>query len=117
MQAGTVNFSGWNGWGYIKSYGIIPASDPLYRAKWERAKQLGLVLSPTLRGDRNWLNDNPKNGVKILSAAVAPFTRYFKSTNEIDIRTRRSGKKLREPAALGATAPQWEYSRHTRAQR
>ena len=93
--------------GIYKSYGSYPGFDPLYRAKWERAKQLGLVLFADSSGDSNWLNDNPKNGQDFI-AAVAPFTRYFKSTNEIDIRSEAQWQKLREPAHWVQRA-QWEY--------
>jgi hypothetical protein len=93
--------------GIYKSYGSYPGFDPQYRAKWEHAKQLGLVLFADSSGDSTWLNDNPKDGQNFIDTA-AVFTRYFKSTNEIDIRREAEWKKLREPAHWVQRA-KWEY--------
>jgi len=93
--------------GIYKSYGSYPGFDSQYRAKWERAKQRGLVLFADSSGDSNWLNDNLKDGQDFIAAAV-PFTRFFKSTNEIDIRSEAGWQKLRDPAHWVQRA-QWEY--------
>jgi len=93
--------------GIYKSYGSYPGFDPQYRAKWERAKQLGLVLFADSSGDSTWLNDNPADGQNFINTASA-FTRFFKSTNEIDIRLDAEWQKLREPAHWVQRA-KWEY--------
>ncbi|MFI3184547.1 MAG: hypothetical protein QX198_01035 [Methylococcaceae bacterium] len=93
--------------GVYKSFGSYPGFDPQYQAKWEQAKKLGLVLFADSSGDSNWLNDNPKDGQAFIAAAV-PFTRYFKATNEIDIRNEAAWQKLREPAHWVQRA-HWEY--------
>jgi len=93
--------------GIYKSYGSYPGFDPQYQAKWARAKQLGLVLFADSSGDSNWLNDNPKDGQNFIDTA-AVFTRYFKSTNEIDIRPEAEWQKLRDPAHWVQRA-KWEY--------
>jgi len=93
--------------GIYKSYGSYPGFEPQYLAKWERAKQLGLVLFADSSGDSNWLNDNPADGKSFISTA-APFTQFFKSTNEIDIRHEAEWQKLREPAHWVQRA-KWEY--------
>lgn len=93
--------------GIYKSYGSYPGFDPQYRAKWEKAKQLGLVLFADSSGDSSWLNDNRADGEKFINSAAA-FTRYFKSTNEIDIRRETEWQKLREPAHWVERA-KWEY--------
>jgi len=48
--------------GIYKSYGSYPGFEAQYRPKWERAKQLGLVLFADSSGDSNWLNDNQADG-------------------------------------------------------
>jgi hypothetical protein len=93
--------------GIYKSYGSYPGFDPQYRAQWERAKQLGLVLFADSSGDSNWLNDNPADGQDFIKTASA-FTRFFKSTNEIDIRSEAQWQKLREPEHWVQRA-KWEY--------
>jgi hypothetical protein len=93
--------------GIFKSYGSYPGFDPQYRAKWERAKQLGLVLFADSSGDSNWLNDNRADGQHFIDTATS-FTRFFKSTNEIDIRSEPEWQKLREPEHWLERA-QWEY--------
>ncbi|MDD5034293.1 MAG: hypothetical protein PHE55_06005, partial [Methylococcaceae bacterium] len=93
--------------GIYKSYGSYPGFDPQYRSKWERAKQLGLILFADSSGDSTWLNDDPEQGRNFIEAA-APFTRFFKSTNEIDIRREAEWQKLRDPAHWVQRA-QWEY--------
>ncbi|HEY8158848.1 MAG TPA: hypothetical protein VIF10_09110 [Methylobacter sp.] len=93
--------------GIYQSYGSYPGFDPQYRAKWEKAKQLGLVLLADSSGDSSWLNDNPADGQSFINAASA-FTRYFKSTNEIDIRREAEWQKLREPVHWVERA-KWEY--------
>ena len=96
MQEGGY-FSWLERMGIYQSYGSYPGFDPQYRAKWEKAKQLGLVLFADSSGDSVWLNDNPADGQNFINAASA-FTRYFKATNEIDIRREAEWQKLREPA-------------------
>lgn len=90
-----------------KSYGSYPGFDAQYQAQWERAKQLGLVLFADSSGDSAWLNDNPVDGQNFINTA-AEFTRYFKATNEIDIRNEPEWQKLRDPAHWVERA-QWEY--------
>jgi hypothetical protein len=93
--------------GIYKSYGSYPGFDPQYQTKWQQAKQLGLQLFADSAGDSNWLNDNPKDGRNFIEAA-APFTRFFKSSNEIDIRLEPEWRKLRDPAHWVERA-KWEY--------
>jgi hypothetical protein len=93
--------------GIYKSYGSYPGFDQQYRAKWERAKQLGLVLFADSSGDSNWLNDNKADGQNFINTA-APFTRFFKSTNEIDTRSGPDWQKLRDPTHW-VERTQWEY--------
>lgn len=93
--------------GIFKSYGSYPGFDPQYKAKWEQAKQLGLVLFADSSGDSSWLNDNQADGQSFINAASA-FTRYFKATNEIDIRNEPEWQKLREPSHWVQRA-KWEY--------
>jgi hypothetical protein len=93
--------------GIYQSYGSYPGFDSQYRTKWEKAKQLGLVLFADSSGDSSWLNDNPADGQNFTNAASA-FTRYFKATNEIDIRHEAEWQKLREPAHWVERA-KWEY--------
>jgi hypothetical protein len=93
--------------GIYKSYGSYPGFDPQYRAQWERAKQLGLVMFADSSGDSNWLNDNPAEGQAFIKTASS-FTRFFKATNEIDIRSEAQWQKLRDPEHWVQRA-QWEY--------
>ncbi|MDP1774656.1 MAG: hypothetical protein Q8L15_20505 [Methylobacter sp.] len=93
--------------GIYKSFGSYPGFDQQYRAKWGRAKQLGLVLFADSSGDSTWLNDNQADGQNFINTASA-FTRFFKSTNEIDIRSDAEWQKLREPAHWVQRA-KWEY--------
>ena len=93
--------------GIFKSYGSYPGFEPQYKAKWELAKKRGLVLFADSSGDSDWLNDNPKDGENFINTA-AKFTRYFKATNEIDIRTEPQWQKLREPLHWVERA-KWEY--------
>ncbi|MGJ0483565.1 MAG: hypothetical protein ACR65R_03395 [Methylomicrobium sp.] len=83
--------------GIYRSYGSYPGFDPQYRTQWEQAKKRGLVLFADSSGDSSWLNDNPADGQKFVNAA-GEFTRFFKSTNEIDIRGEPEWQKLREPS-------------------
>ncbi|MGZ4954053.1 MAG: hypothetical protein ACXV8Q_02985 [Methylobacter sp.] len=106
MQEGGY-FSWLERMGIYKSYGSYPGFDPQYRVKWERAKQRGLVLFADSSGDSAWLNDNPADGQNFINTASA-FTRFFKSTNEIDIRSEAEWQKLREPAHWVERA-KWEY--------
>ncbi|WP_374089809.1 hypothetical protein [Methylomicrobium lacus] len=99
--------------GIYKSYGSYPGFDPQYRAQWERAKQRGLVLFADSSGDSSWLNDNPADGQKFIDTAAA-FTRFFKATNEIDIRREPEWQKLREPAHWVERA-KWEFEQAHKA--
>jgi hypothetical protein len=99
--------------GIYRSYGTYPGFDPQYRAKWEQAKKRGLALFADSSGDSSWLNDNPEDGRKFISAA-APFTRFFKSTNEIDIRPEAEWQKLRNPGHWVQRA-KWEYEQAHKA--
>lgn len=83
--------------GIFNSYGSYPGFDVEYQAKWQQAQQLGLQLFADSAGDSNWLNDQPEAGRNFINAA-AGFTRYFKASNEIDIRHDAEWQKLREPA-------------------
>ncbi|MDD2659392.1 MAG: hypothetical protein PHY54_06905 [Methylococcales bacterium] len=99
--------------GIYKSYGSYPGFEAQYQAKWERAKQLGLVMFADSSGDSNWLNDNQKDGQNFIKTAAA-FTRFFKSANEIDIRSEPEWQKLREPAHWVERA-KWEYEQAHKA--
>lgn len=93
--------------GIYRSYGSYPGFKPEYRANWESAKKRGLVLFADSSGDSNWLNDNPKDSEVFFKTAAA-YTRYFKATNEIDIRAEPQWRKLREPSHWVQRA-KWEY--------
>lgn len=101
--------------GIYKSYGSYPGFDQQYRAKWEQAKQRGLVLFADSSGDSSWLNDNPKDGQQFFAEA-APFSRFFKASNEIDIRREPEWQKLREPAHWVERA-KWEYEQAHKVRR
>ena len=93
--------------GVFKSYGSYPGFDPQYQPKWERAKQQGLVFFADSSGDSSWLNDNPADGQKFINSAAA-YTRFFKATNEIDIRREPEWQNLRNPEHWVQRA-KWEY--------
>ncbi|MDD1620586.1 MAG: hypothetical protein LUQ11_03820 [Methylococcaceae bacterium] len=93
--------------GIYKSYGSYPGFDAQYQAKWQLAKQRNLQLFADSAGDSNWLNDNPKDGQKFIDEA-ALYTRFFKSSNEIDIRREPEWQKLRDPVHWVERA-KWEY--------
>jgi hypothetical protein len=93
--------------GIYKSYGSYPGFETQYQAKWEEAKKRGIVLFADSSGDSNWLNDNPEDGENFIGKA-SKFTRFFKATNEIDIRTEPQWQKLREPKHWVERA-KWEY--------
>jgi hypothetical protein len=99
--------------GIFRSYGAYPGFEPVHRAKWELAKRRGLVFFGDSSGDSHWLNDNPEDGGKFV-AALAPFTRFFKATNEIDIRREGDFRKLRDPEHW-VRRVQWEYEAVHRA--
>ncbi|MEC4750305.1 hypothetical protein [Methylomicrobium sp. Wu6] len=99
--------------GIYQSYGSYPGFDPQYRPQWERAKQRDLRLFADASGDSFWLNDNPADGQKFINAA-AEFTRFFKSTNEIDIRREGEWQKLREPSHWVERA-KWEFEQAHKA--
>lgn len=83
--------------GIFRSLGSYPGFDPQYRSLWEQAKQRGLDLFADSSGDSHWLNDKPEDGRRFVDSA-AGFTRFFKASNEIDIRHEPEWQKLREPA-------------------
>jgi hypothetical protein len=93
--------------GIFRSYGSYPGFDAQYRPLWEQAKQRGLQLFADSSGDSNWLNDKPGDGQNFINSAAA-YTRFFKATNEIDIRHEADWQKLREPAHWLERA-KWEY--------
>ncbi|WP_026602169.1 hypothetical protein [Methylomonas sp. 11b] len=93
--------------GIFRSYGSYPGFDPEYKPLWNQAKQRGLQLFADSSGDSNWLNDQPTDGQNFINSAAA-YTRYFKATNEIDIRHEADWQKLREPAHWVERA-KWEY--------
>lgn len=82
--------------GIFRSLGSYPGFDSQYRPLWEQAKQRGLELFADSAGDSHWLNDKPEDGRRFVDAA-AGFTRFFKASNEIDIRHEPEWQKLREP--------------------
>lgn len=83
--------------GIFNSYGSYPGFDSQYQAQWQQAQQAGLQLFADSAGDSHWLNDQPADGRNFINAA-AGFTRYFKASNEIDIRHEAEWQTLREPA-------------------
>ncbi|CAD6881292.1 hypothetical protein [Methylomonas albis] len=93
--------------GIFRSYGSYPGFDPEYKPLWEQAKQRGVQVFADSSGDSNWLNDKPTDGQHFINSAAA-YTRYFKATNEIDIRQEADWQKLREPAHWVERA-KWEY--------
>lgn len=93
--------------GIYRSYGSYPGFDEQYRPLWEQAKQRGLQLFADSGGDSHWLNDNPGDGQHFIDVS-ANFTRFFKASNEIDIRHEADWQKLREPAHWVERA-KWEY--------
>ncbi len=93
--------------GIYRSYGAYPGFSSARQAKWELAKQRGLILFADSAGDSDWLNDKPEDGRKFIDA-LAPFTRYFKASNEIDTRREAKFQKLRDPEHWVRRA-QWEY--------
>lgn len=110
---------GYFGWlermGIYKSYGSYPGFQPEHQAKWERAKSRGLVFFGDTSGDSHWLNDKPEDGRAFIEKASA-YTRFFKATNEIDIRREGEWQKLRDPAHWVERA-KWEYEAVHRARK
>ncbi|MCQ8104720.1 hypothetical protein NP590_11440 [Methylomonas sp. SURF-2] len=82
--------------GIFNSYGSYPGFDSQYLPQWQQARQLGLQLFADSAGDSHWLNDEMEAGRNFIDAA-AGFTRYFKASNEIDIRHEAEWQTLREP--------------------
>jgi len=99
--------------GIYKTVGSYPGFDPQYQPQWQQAKQRGLVFFADSSGDSSWLNDNPADGRKFINTA-AEFTRFFKATNEIDIRHELEWQKLRDPAHWVERA-KWEYEQAHKA--
>lgn len=89
--------------GIFKSYGSYPGFDAQYLSKWQQAQQRGLLLFADASGDSVWLNDKPEDGQAFINAASS-YSRFFKSSNEIDIRHEAEWQKLREPAHWVARA-------------
>ncbi|MDP3332729.1 MAG: hypothetical protein Q8Q40_13350 [Methylococcaceae bacterium] len=99
--------------GIYKTVGSYPGFDPQYQSQWQQAKQRGLIFFADSSGDSSWLNDNPADGQKFINTA-AEFTRFFKATNEIDIRNEPEWQKLRDPAHWIERA-KWEYEQAHKA--
>lgn len=93
--------------GIYKGLGSYPGFSEGYRAKWDRAKQLGLVLFADSSGDNYSLNDNPTQGQDFIKK-TAIYTRFFKATNEIDIRQGTQWQILKDPFHWVQRA-KWEY--------
>jgi hypothetical protein len=93
--------------GIYKSYGAYPGLKSEFQPKWEEAKRRGIVLFADTSGDSHWLNDKPRDGRTFIET-VAPYTRFFKATNEIDIRGQGEWQKLRDPEHWVKRA-KWEY--------
>ena len=93
--------------GIYKSYGSYPGFAPEYQAKFEQAKTRGISVFADSSGDSNWLNDKQKDGEAFINKA-AKYTRYFKSTNEIDIRLEPQWQALRDPSHWVQRA-KWEF--------
>jgi hypothetical protein len=101
--------------GIFKSLGSYPGSGPEFQAQWENARQRGIVLFADTSGDSSWLNDKPVDGQKFVDT-VAAYTRFFKATNEIDIRGEKEWQGLRDPGHWVARA-RWEHEAVHRARR
>jgi hypothetical protein len=93
--------------GVFKSYGSYPGFEPSHKALWDEARRKGLVLFADTAGDSHWLNDQEADGRRYIDT-VAPYTRYFKASNEIDIRREGEWKNLRDPAHWVRRA-RWEH--------
>ncbi|MEX0777671.1 MAG: hypothetical protein WD042_18350 [Phycisphaeraceae bacterium] len=93
--------------GIYKNLGSAPGYEERHRLMWEAAKDCGIVLFADSLGDSGWLNDSPE-AARQFFAAVAPYTRYFKSANEIDSHPTQQMKKVRNPQQWVARA-KWEY--------
>lgn len=83
--------------GVFQSYGSYPGFETPHKALWEDARQRGLTLFADTAGDSHWLNDKEEEGRRYIETA-APYTRYFKASNEIDIRREAEWQTLRESA-------------------
>lgn len=95
--------------GLFRSYGSYPGFEAGYRALWESAQKRGLEIFADSAGDSHWLNDTPEAGSAFVASA-SPYTRYFKSSNEIDIRREGEWQNLRDPAHWVERA-RWEFQR------
>ena len=93
--------------GVFRSYGSYPGFEPKHRPHWDEARKRGLELFADTAGDSHWLNDDLEAGRKYV-ATVARYARYFKASNEIDIRPEAEWQKLRDPAHWVQRA-QWEH--------
>lgn len=113
-QAGAY-FSWLQRMGIFNSYGSYPGFDRQYQDQWRQAQQAGLQLFADSAGDSHWLNDKPEDGQNFINTAAA-FTRYFKASNEIDIRHEAEWQTLREPAHWLARA-KWEYQQAHQARK
>lgn len=82
--------------GIFRSYGSYPGAGAEHRPRWEEARRRGLELFADTGGDSHWLNDEASAGQGFITA-TAPYTRYFKANNEIDIRRDGEWTKLRAP--------------------
>jgi hypothetical protein len=82
----------------LGSFPGSPAMHPATAAKWDEAKKLGLRMFADFGGDSPWLGAKPEETAKMVAAA-APYTKFFKSINEIDIRRSKDFAKMHNPAA------------------
>ncbi|MFA4945352.1 MAG: hypothetical protein WC789_11700 [Lentisphaeria bacterium] len=100
--------------GVFKNFGAEARLDAEMLADFKAAHQRGLVLFADFSRDEPHLNDSPAEA-QALAAAVAPFTRFFKGTNEIDIRHGQAAfDTLREPRHWVKRA-EWEHAAAHRA--
>jgi hypothetical protein len=82
--------------GIYQNYGSYPGFEAGHQALWDQARKRGLILFADTAGDSHWLNDTA-DSVRQYLDKVAPYTRYFKASNEIDIRREGDWQKLRSP--------------------
>lgn len=99
--------------GVFKNIGSDAVLNDALVADFRAAHERGLVLFADFSRDGAG-NDSPEEA-RAMAEAVAPFTRYFKGTNEIDIRPNEPRfDRLREPRHWVARA-EWEQAAAHRA--
>ncbi len=69
--------------GMLKNVGSFPGGGPKARERWEDAKKRGIIAFADFAGDSAWMNNSEKDAKAVVETA-APYTRYFKSINEVD---------------------------------